>query len=122
MKNSINGHVTIIASNSKNRIIVPESAPVGIINPANVPPTVFDIIEANTVPEIIFGVSSLENHFIAKLEGELSTKIFPSAHRIDPTIAHNGLSTSIKILVQEPAITRIPPIVHPILVPNLSNI
>jgi hypothetical protein len=83
---------------------------------------VLDIIPTSTVPDIIFGVYSLENHFIAKLDGELIIKILPIAHNDVPTIAHNGFPCVIKVLIQTPAITHIPPMEHPTLTPNLSNI
>jgi hypothetical protein len=91
------------------------------IKPANVPPNMFDIIPASTVPDIILGISSLGNHFIAKLEGELSTNMFPIAHSTEPVIAHNGSPGCMIVLVQAPAMTKTPPMVHPTRVPNLSK-
>lgn len=59
---------------------------------------------------------------IANAEGELKTNKLPREIKIAPIMAHSGFYTFIKSLTQVPAITNSPPILHPILVPNLSKI
>ncbi len=62
------------------------------------------------------------NQFKATFEAEFRIKIFPIAARAEPTRHRYGFSTSRKVLIQTPIITKKAPKEHPIFIPNLSNI
>lgn len=94
----------------------------GNIRPARDAPVPLDRRLIKTVAEITLGTDCESNHLIAKIDGELSMNTFPIAQKTDPIIDQVGFCTSIKTLIHTPKITKMPPKVQPILMPNLSRI
>lgn len=74
----------------KNCFIWSPEADSGKTIPAIAAPVPLDIKLKNTVAAIICGTLLESNHLMANTEGELMTKMYPVAHKIEPMIIHTG--------------------------------
>lgn len=81
-----------------------------------------DIKLAKTASEITPGMEADLNQLLARIEGELSIKILPTAAKKDPIKHHRGWPTSRRVLIHTPQISSAPPNTQPVFMPNLSKI
>ena len=116
------GTVTIMASSLRKFCISSEVDLESNTIPGAEAPTVIEMILASTDNEIIPGIASGLNQFAATRELEFTIKTPPIAANIEPPRHQNGSPTSSKVLIQTPKMTKIPPMEHPVFIPNLSII
>ena len=92
------------------------------INPGRELPKAIEIMLARTETDMIPGMETGLNQLLARIDGELRTKILPIAASTDPVRHQKIFWYSIKVLIQTPAMSKTPPMPQPSFIPNLSRI
>ena len=92
------------------------------INPGSELPKVPDIEPIVTAEKMTTGIEVGLNQLLPRMDGELVTNIQPIEAKIVP-IKHQRTYPYVRsVLSQTPRVSKIPPIEHPIFIPNLSRI